>query len=369
MNFNTKKFQTKQKKTFSLMNWHKRLSKDKFLIFFTENLVNLLSANINLNRALKIIDQQIQDEYYKSIINEIIISVEKGVTLSIALNKHSQIFDEIYVNLIKNGEVSGKMEIILRKHLEYLKSIQYLNKKIKLAMIYPGIILSVSFIVIIFFIMFIIPVFQDIYENLNTQLPASTLFLLSINKHYQYILVFIGLLIIGGFYLSRSRHILKLFLTKIDELSIKIPVYGTYKRKIVYSRLFRTLGTLVSAGIPLADAMKNSGKIIKYKRIKFLLDNAVKDLEKGIAFTNSLRRTELFSSVIIQMIATGEEAVILDKTLLQVADIMDEELKDVSDVMISILDPLLIIIIGIVIMFLLITLYMPLFDVVSNINV
>ncbi|MFN0245921.1 MAG: type II secretion system F family protein [Kofleriaceae bacterium] len=341
----------------------------KDLQIFTRQLATMIDAGLPLVQCLDILANQTPNKIFARILGQVKTSVESGSTFSDALRKHPKVFDELYVNLCAAGEVGGILDTILNRLATYIEKAVKLKGQIKSAMFYPIGILVVAIGVIAVMLVKVIPTFEEMYKNMgNAELPAATRFVINMSKGfmskwYLYVGTLVGLIMAWTFARRtvRGREI-------IDGALLRIPVIGPTLRKIVVARFTRTLGTLLSSGVPILDALdicaKTSGNVVVQNGI----NRARAKISEGHDMAGPLAESRVFPSMVVQMIGVGEQTGAMDQMLQKIADFYEEEVDSAVSAMTSLIEPIMMAFLGVVVGGLIIAMYLPIFNLAGNIN-
>lgn len=343
--------------------------KEKDLVVFTRQFATMIDAGLPLVQALEILQDQQSNATFRRVIKEIKRSVEEGATLSDAVRRHPKVFDHLFVNLVAAGEVGGILDVILNRLASYIEKLANLKKKVKGAMTYPGIVISIALIVVAVILIFVIPVFAGLFKDAGAKLPAMTLFVMNLSdfaKSYIHWIVLGGVLLWMGLkQVRRSDNGREI----TDRMLLRSPVFGMLIKKVSIARFSRTLGTMLSSGVPILDGLD----IVAATSGNVVIENSIRKARNAIAegrpVAEPLQETRVFPVMVTQMIAVGEATGALDTMLGKIADFYDEEVNTAVDSMTALLEPMLIVFLGVTIGFLLVAMYLPIFqiaDVVSR---
>ena len=342
--------------------------KQRSIAIFTRQLATMIDAGLPLVQSLDILSSQQDHKVFKNIIREIREDVESGSTFAGALKKHPSTFDELYTNLVVAGEEGGILDNILNRLSNYIEKAEALKKKVKSAMIYPAIIVSVAILVVIILMIFVIPVFETIFKSAGQSLPLPTLIVLTMSKIIKkYIVVIIPAAILLIF-LFRKFYKTEAGKTLIDRLLLKVPVFGMLLKKVAVARFARTLGTLVSSGVPILDGLLIVSKTAGNRTIETALMSARASIREGETIAEPLSRSNIFPPMVTQMISVGESTGALDSMLTKIADFYDDEVDVAVSNLTSLLEPFLMIFLGVVIGGVVIAMYLPIFQMASAIQ-
>ena len=336
--------------------------KHKTLTAFTRQLATLMKAGLPLRRSLETLRKQSDSLNLKTALDTIIEDIDSGFTFSEALEKQPQIFNKLYVNMIKVGEVSGALETVLKRLAIFAEKKALLKSKVRSALIYPTVVLFLATIIVSVVLIFVVPRFQDIYEGLGSDLPSMTLLLISISE----IIFQKTPFVIGGIFflifLYWRTNKTRIGKYVFDIVRLKLPVFGELFQKSAIARFSRTLGTLMETGVPVLQSLI----IVKDTSGNEVLSRAVEDIynsvRSGETVTEPMKKHFVFPPIVIDMIAVGEESGAIDEMLVNVADTYEYEVEATVDALTSIIEPLLIIFLGFIIGFIVIALYLPILN-------
>lgn len=338
------------------------------IAIFTRQLATMIDAGLPLVQSLEILASQQENKTFKKIIREIREDVESGSTFAGALKKHPSAFDDLYTNLVVAGEEGGILDNILTRLANYIEKAEVLKKKLKSAMIYPAIIVTVAVLVVIILMIFVIPVFETMFKSAGQSLPLPTLIVLSISKFIKkYILVVIPAAILFVF-LFRRFYKTESGKTLVDRMVLKVPVFGMLLKKVSVARFARTLGTLVSSGVPILDGLQIVSRTAGNRTIETAILNARASIREGETIAEPLGRSGIFPPMVIQMISVGESTGALDSMLAKIADFYDDEVDVAVSNLTSLLEPFLMVFLGVVIGGVVIAMYLPIFQMASAVR-
>jgi type IV pilus assembly protein PilC len=342
--------------------------KGRSLAIFTRQLSTMIDAGLPLVQSLEILASQQENPVFKKIIREIREDVEGGATFAGALKKHPLTFDDLYTNLVVAGEEGGILDNILTRLAVYIEKAEALKKKVKSALVYPSAIMGVAVIVVAILMIFVIPVFETMFKSAGSTLPLPTLIVVAISNLFKkYILIFIPAVILF-FYLFKKYHQTEQGRTLIDRLLLKLPVFGQLLKKISVARFSRTLGTLVSSGVPILDGLAIVSRTSGNRTVETAILNARSSIKEGETISEPLSRSGIFPPMVIQMIAVGESTGALDAMLSKIADFYDEEVDVAVGNLTSLLEPLLMVFLGVVIGGVVIAMYLPIFNMANAVG-
>jgi type IV pilus assembly protein PilC len=335
---------------------------------FTRQLATMIDAGLPLVQSLEVLSSQQENKVFKKVIREIREDVEGGSTFAGALKKHPVTFNELYTNLVVAGEEGGILDTILNRLATYIEKAEALKKKVKSALIYPATIVFVAVAVVMILMLFVIPVFETMFQSAGQSLPLPTVIVLAISKLIKkYIIIFIPVLILL-FYLFKRYYKTQNGRAVVDSLLLKLPVFGPLFRKIAVARFSRTLGTLVSSGVPILDGLSIVSRTSGNRAIEIAIMNARASIREGETIAEPLSRSALFPPMVIQMIAVGESTGALDSMLSKIAEFYEDEVDVAVSNLTSLLEPLLMIFLGVVIGGVVIAMYLPIFNMANAIG-
>jgi type IV pilus assembly protein PilC len=346
----------------------KKKVNQRAIAIFTRQLATMIDAGLPLVQSLEILSLQQEGKLFKNIIREIREDVEGGSTFAGALKKHPATFNELYTNLVVAGEEGGILDTILTRLANYIEKSEALKKKVKSALIYPATIVGVAVIVVMILMIFVIPVFETLFKSAGQNLPLPTLIVLTLSKLIKkYVVILIPAFILL-FYMARKYYQTQNGRAVIDRLILKLPVFGPLLRKIAVARFSRTLGTLVSSGVPILDGLTIVSRTAGNKTIETAILNARASIREGETIAEPLNRSKIFPPMVIQMISVGESTGALDNMLSKIAEFYEDEVDIAVANLTSLLEPFLMIFLGVVIGGVVIAMYLPIFQMASAVG-
>jgi type IV pilus assembly protein PilC len=346
----------------------KKKVKERSIAIFTRQLATMIDAGLPLVQSLEILSSQQENKVFKNIIREIREDVESGSTFAGALRKHPVTFNELYTNLVVAGEEGGILDSILTRLANYIEKAAALKKKVKSALVYPSVIITVAIGVVIILMVFVIPVFETMFKSAGQTLPLPTLIVLTISKLIKKYIIIIIPAFIFLFFLFRKYHQTENGRAVIDRLLLKLPVLGPLLKKIAVARFTRTLGTLISSGVPILDGLNIVSRASGNRTVETAILNARASIREGETIAEPLNRSGIFPPMVIQMISVGESTGALDSMLSKIADFYDDEVDIAVANLTSLLEPFLMIFLGIVIGGIVISMYLPIFNMASAVG-
>ncbi|NQU95399.1 MAG: type II secretion system F family protein [Candidatus Omnitrophica bacterium] len=339
------------------------------LVIFSRQLATMVDAGIPLVSALDILAEQIEKPSLKYVISKVHDDVETGSSLSEALSKYTNIFSNLFVNMVRAGESSGMLDEILDRLATYLEKTSSLQKKVKSALVYPAAVTTMAIGITVFLLVKVIPVFKDIYSGFGAQLPTPTMVILSISDFLRnYFYIAIAAIII--FFLLISRYIkTDRGKTRFDRLKLNIPIFGTLAKKVAVGKFARTLSTLIKSGVPILSSLEIVSKTSGNCVIEKAVDNVRTNVREGEAIADPLSKSGIFPSMVVRMISVGEQTGELEKMLTKIADFYDEQVDTAVSGLTSLIEPLIIAFLGIVIGGIVICMFLPILQISSVLNV
>jgi len=360
-NLKIKKIKPKPKDVFENVSFMQPKVTKKDIVIFTRQFSTMIDAGLPLVQGLTILAEQMENKTFKRILKEVVKDVEGGSSLAEAMEKHPDVFDSLFINLVAAGEVGGILDTILQRLAAYIEKVEKLKSQIKGAMTYPMVVVAIAIIVIAVIMIFVIPVFEEMFASFGKALPVPTQIVVAMSKFTtENILYIIGGLILFVFLFKKYRGTTG-GRKATDTLALTLPVFGPLLKKVAVARFSRTLGTMISSGVPIITALeivaKTSGNVV--------LEEVILDVRSSIAegqpIAEPLSENDIFPNMVVQMIAVGEATGALDAMLEKIADFYDDEVDVAVEAMTSMLEPLLMVFLGGAIGGLVIAMYLPIF--------
>lgn len=341
--------------------------KAKTINTFTRQLSTLQDAGIPIVQSLTILESQTKKGIFKKTLDSMVTDIQGGDSLSVAMSKHPKAFDKLYVNIINAGEIGGALDIVLRRLAEYREKIQRLKRKIIGSMTYPVAVIVIACAILVGILMFIIPKFAQMFDEMNISLPWITLALVATSNFvitYWYLLFGIPF---AFFVLYKLIGRIKICRLVIDRMKFKIPIFGNIINKSVISKFARTLSTLISSGVPILEALNNVKGVTGNLAMTRAVENIHDNIREGESIAKPLREAKVCELMVVNMVEIGEQSGELEKMLTKVADNYDEEIDVAVDSMISLIEPLMIVFLGGAVGTIVIALFMPLIKLMDSI--
>jgi type IV pilus assembly protein PilC len=331
------------------------------VVVFSRQFATMIGAGLPLIQCLDILRSQQENKTFKTILKDIKENVEGGSTLADALSKHSGTFDDLFVNMVSAGETGGILDTILERLSAFMEKAMKLKKQVKSAMTYPVIVLIIAVLVIGVILVFVIPVFEKMFADFGGALPAPTQMVVTLSRFVKgNILYMLGAIVIFVFAFKKFYSTEK-GRTLVDDYLLKLPVFGILLRKVAVAKFTRTLGTMVSSGVPILDALDIVAKTAGNKTVEGAIYNVRSAISEGRTMADPLAESGVFPSMVCQMVAVGESTGALDSMLSKIADYYDDEVDAAVDSLTSMIEPFMMVFLGVTIGGLVISMYLPIF--------
>jgi type IV pilus assembly protein PilC len=337
----------------------------KDLSVFTRQFATMVNAGLPLVQCLDVLGRQLDKPHFKEVVLQVTADVESGSTLAEALEKHPRIFSDLYSNMIAAGEAGGILDVILGRLAVFLEKADALQRKVKGAMTYPIIVLTVAGGACIFMLMFVIPVFAKMFSDFGGTLPAPTRIVMGLSdfiRHYWWALA--G----GAFALTVAFKRYRATVSgrrNTDRLATKIPILGAVVLKSSIARFTRTLGTLIGSGVPILQGLEITARTAGNKVIQEAIEATAKSISQGETIAQPLRESGVFPPMVVQMIGIGEQTGALDEMLAKIADFYDDEVDAAVDALTAAIEPIMIVLMGTMVGGMLVAMYLPMFKMSS----
>ncbi len=363
------KIQTKPKDLLKSFKFPKsRRVKEKELVVFTRQFATMIDAGLPLVQCLEILASQQVNTAFKEILQRVKGDVEAGSTFADALRKHPRVFNDLFCNLVAAGEAGGILDTILNRLAAYIEKTMNLKKKVKGAMVYPSVVLSIALVVVAGLLLFVIPVFQKMFADMGGTLPAFTQFVIYLSELMRrYFLFIAGALVVlvvafvRWYRTERGRMI-------VDDLLLKIPVIGSLIKKVAIAKFTRTLGTMLSSGVPIMEGLDIVARTSGNKTIERAILRTKVSIGEGKTIAEPLGDSRIFPPMVVQMISVGESTGALDSMLSKIADFYDDEVDTAVAALTSLIEPALMVFLGITVGGLVIAMYLPIFQMAAVIG-
>ena len=342
----------------------------KQLVTFTRQLSTLQDAGLPILRSLQILEQQQKPGLLKAIIGGVAEEVEGGGTLSDSMAKYPKAYDKLYVNMIAAGEAGGVLDLILSRLADFMEKAAKLKKKVIGAMIYPSVVITIAIGVVSMIMIFVIPKFEVIFKDFKTELPGITKMLLKVSRWFanEYGWAYLLFTPIVVSLIVKLLKMSKGGLYFVDAVKLRIPILGSILGKTAIARFTRTLGTLISAGVPILDAINITKETCGNEVYARALTKVHDAIREGESMADPLRATKVCDAIVVNMVDVGEETGDLDKMLIKVADNYDNDVDVLVGSLISILEPIMVVILGVIVGFIVIALFAPMIALISSVS-
>jgi type IV pilus assembly protein PilC len=343
--------------------------KDKDLVVFTRQFATMIGAGLPLVQALDILSKQTENKAFGNIIGDIKSDVEGGSTFAEALKKYPRVFSDLYTNMVAAGETGGILDIILIRLATYIEKAQSLKRKVKGAMVYPTVVISVAVLVIIVIMVFVVPTFSKMFTQLGGDLPAPTQLIINLSN-------FLGGM--GGLITLASLIAIIVAVSQFrrtetgkkvtDRIILLLPIVGVLFKKVAVAKFTRTLGTLISSGVPILDGLNITARTAGNKVIEKAVLGVRQGVSEGQTIAEPLSEAKVFPPMVTQMIAVGESTGALDNMLDKIADFYDDEVDIAVSALTSMIEPILMVFLGGTVGFIVVAMYLPIFKLITLIN-
>ena len=338
------------------------------IVIFTRQFSTMINSGLPLVQALDILSKQSENPVLQNVTRQVVFDVESGHTVADALAKHPNAFTELYVNMVAAGEAGGILDTILMRLATFMEKNDALVRKVKGAMIYPGVIMGVAGAAITVLLLFVIPTFESMFAAVGLALPLPTRIVIGLSnflQSYWWALIaagFFGFRGLKGYYATSNGQL------AIDRLLLKAPVLGDVLRKSAVSRFTRTLGTLISSGVSILDGLEITAKTAGNRVVSDAILASRTSIAGGDTISAPLAKSKVFPPMVISMIAVGEQTGGLDEMLSKIADFYDEEVDAAVSGLLSLLEPMMIVFLGVVVGGMVVAMYLPIFDMINAVQ-
>lgn len=335
------------------------------LVIFARQLATMIRAGLPLLETLNILVDQVEKAEFKTALKTIERDIQSGVGFSEGLAKHTNIFDDFFINMVRVGETAGMLDSILDQVAAYLEKTEKILRRIKSAIVYPSVVSVIAIGITVFLMVKVVPVFEEIFEGFDIQLPVPTQITLWLSRTIQnYYLWFLGG-IIGGAIFLRYYTRTRAGRAHVDRIKLKLPVFGDLFVKVAIARFTRTLGTLIKAGVNILTALEICAKTANNVVIESAVLNTRSAIQRGESLTKPLVDSGLFPAMVTRMIDVGERTGAMDTMLNKVADFYEDQVDAAVEALTSLIEPMLIVFLGVVIGFIVVSMFMPMFKMIE----
>jgi type IV pilus assembly protein PilC len=340
----------------------------KDIVIFTRQLSTMIDAGLPLVQGLEILAKQQENSTLKKVLTAVKTDVETGTTFADAMRKHPKIFDNLFTNMIEAGETGGILDTILSRLAIFMEKSMALKKKIKGAMTYPTICLAISALIMVVILVFVIPVFEEMFATFGSALPIPTQIVVNMSNTFkaQFIWIAMGTFLI--FFTIKKIYASEKGRIKMDAMFLKMPVAGSLIRKVAVSKFTRTLSTMLQSGVPILDALQVVAKTAGNKVIEAAVFRVADSIAEGRPIAEPLEESGVFPNMVVQMINVGESVGALDTTLSKIADFYDGEVDQAVENLTAMIEPLMMVVLGGMIGGLVIAMYLPIFSMASAVG-
>ncbi len=338
----------------------------KEISIFTRQFSVMIDAGLPLVQCLEVLGTQQENRTFQRILLQVRQDVEAGATLSEAMKKHPTIFDNLYSNMVAAGEAGGILDTILQRLATYIEKEVKLRSQVRSAMIYPAAVIVIAAAVVSIILWKVIPTFASLFSSLGAELPLPTRITIALSDmvlRFGWLMI---ILVIAIFLLLRQYYKTENGRHTIDGILLKLPILGVVFKKIAIARFTRTLGTLITSGVPILDGLEITAKTSGNAVVEDAIMTARKSIESGKAIADPLKGSDIFPPMVVQMISIGEQTGALDAMLNKIADFYEEEVDRAVEGLVSLLEPLMIAFLGAVIGGIVISMYLPIFDLINK---
>jgi type IV pilus assembly protein PilC len=340
----------------------------KDVAVFSRQFATMINSGLSLIRALAILTEQTENPQLAKVVNDVRLDVERGSALSVALGRHPKVFNRLYVAMVKSGEAGGVLDSVLLRLADTIEKQVELRRKIRSAMTYPIVVLSICTLIATAMLLFIVPQFKAIYADLGGELPLPTKVLISISGLLRKFFPIFVLLGIGAFWLFRRWAKSPAGKPKWDAFKLRVPVFGALTRKAALARFSRTLAALTRSGVGILEALDIVAETAGNEVVSTAVRETQGAVKRGDTLARPLAQHEVFPAMVVQMIAVGEETGALDEMLDKIADFYDQEVAATVDALTSLIEPMLIVVMGVIVGGMIISLYLPMFNIIKLIK-
>ena len=354
-------------KEFAVPKWGGRVP-PQLIAIFTRQFSVMIDAGLPLVQCLEILSNQQENKTFKRALIQIRQDVESGSNLADSMRKHPKVFNDLYTNMVAAGEAGGILDTILQRLAQYIEKSVKLNSQVKSAMIYPVAVISIAVIVVAVILWKVIPVFAALFKGLGAELPLPTVIVIHLSNFIADFWWLIGIVLFGGAYATRRYHETYKGKRVLDGALLKAPILGMLMRKIAVARFCRTLSTLTSSGVPILDGLQITARTAGNAVIEDAIMATRKSVEEGKTISEPLGDTDVFPSMVVQMIAVGEQTGALDTMLSKIADFYEDEVDTAVAGLMKLLEPVLIAFLGVAIGGIVIAMYMPMFALIGQVG-
>lgn len=340
----------------------------KDLVIFTRQFATMIDAGLPLVQCLDILASQLDNMAFREVLTKVKTKVESGSTLADALGDHPKVFDTLYVQLVAAGEIGGILDTILNRLAQYIEKNEKLKSKVKGAMVYPSVVLIVAVGVTVVLLLFVTPTFEKMFKDFGGAMPAPTQIVIDLSRWLQHNGIYLVIGIIALIVAFRTWMINPKGRVQWDSFIIRTPIFGPLIRKVAVARFTRTLGTMISSGVPILDALevvaKTAGNAVVERAIRYTKEK----ISEGKTIVQPLAETKVFPPMVVQMIGVGEATGAMDQMLTKIADFYDDEVDAAVAALTSLIEPVMMVFLGAIVGGFLVAMYLPIFSIAGSIK-
>ena len=340
----------------------------KDLVIFTRQFATMIDAGLPLVQCLDILGTQLDNLAFREVLMKVKNKVESGSTLADALGDHPKVFDTLYVQLVAAGEIGGILDTILNRLAQYIEKNEKLKSKVKGAMVYPSVVLVVAVGVTVVLLLFVTPTFEKMFKDFGGAMPAPTQIIIDLSNWLQHYILYLVGVIVGLVFAFRAWVSWPRGRIQWDNIVIRSPIFGQLVRKVAVARFTRTLGTMISSGVPILDALevvaKTAGNAVVEKAIRYTKEK----ITEGKTIVQPLAETKVFPPMVVQMIGVGEATGAMDQMLSKIADFYDDEVDAAVAALTSLIEPVMMVVLGGVVGGFLVAMYLPIFSIAGAVK-
>jgi type IV pilus assembly protein PilC len=338
------------------------------IVIFTRQFATMINSGLPLVQSLDILAEQSENQHLRKVIQDVLYDVESGNTLADAMGKHPKVFTDLFVNMVAAGEAGGILDTILLRLATFLEKNDALVRKIKGAMIYPGVIFTVAILAVTILLIFVIPTFQNMFESAGIPLPFMTQLVIDMSTFLKAYWWACGIGIIGAGIAIRQIYATDGGQLFIDRILLNLPILGDLLRKAAVARFTRTLGTLVSSGVSILEGLEITAKTAGNRVIHDAVMGSRASIAGGETIAGPLKESGVFPPMVVQMINVGEQTGGLDEMLSKIADFYDEEVDAAVEALLAAMEPIMIVVLGVVVGGMIVAMYLPIFDMINAVQ-
>ena len=342
----------------------KKVKPDEIVIF-SRQLATMVDAGIPIIQGIEALKDQVTHPMFKKVLQQVADDIKHGSSLSASFAKHPGIFDTLFVNMVKVGETGGVLSKVLDRISSYMEKTLRLKRKVKSALIYPAVVVSMAILITVVLLVKVVPTFAGIYDSFDQELPGMTKMLINVSNILKYYLLYVIGVIVAFFVALRMWHKTDNGAKILDGMLLKMPIFGDLFKKVAISRFSRTLATLIQSGVPILESLDIVGKTIGTRVIMLVVDDVKSSVRQGESIATPLGRSPVFPPMVTRMIAIGEKSGQMEKMLLKISEFYDDQVDAAVEGLTSIIEPLIIGVLGVVIGFIVIALFLPIMNITA----